>query len=146
MVASAAAADTGYFLEQDLNNDGIMDKIESGPSNLFGNGGGPFLVTLSQPEGKFVTQIVELHPKAASLQINGNKNQLWIYWRNSYNSGVLRTIQLDNTFKAQDIDIYFSEDRSGLTEKIFETIFHPDHLIKFLEIEGYTPPKYHWGK
>jgi len=146
LFSTVAAAESGYIYEKDLNGDGIIDKLESGPSGLFGSGGGPFLLTLSQPDGKFVSRVVGLHPKADSLHSNGSKSQIWGYWHHSADSGTLRAIQLDGSFKAQEMNLHFSPNRSGIATAIYKSIFNPAHLISFNKVENYTPPNYLWGK
>lgn len=60
-------AETGYVYEADLNPDGVSDYLSSGPKAMFGNAFGPFMLSLSRPDGTYSYKVIGLHPKAAAL-------------------------------------------------------------------------------
>ena len=142
----SAIAEIGYIFEADLNGDGFEDSIMSGPYGMFGNGGGPFLLSLSKADGTFAKQAIGLHPKAAALEKNGEKSKIWGYWHSSAKSGELGYTMLDGSFKTEYITLYFEPDTDGINRKIYELIFNKNQLIKFKKIENYIPPEYPWGK
>ncbi|MBN2789494.1 MAG: hypothetical protein JXR69_04850 [Candidatus Delongbacteria bacterium] len=139
-------AEHGYVFRGDLNEDGLIDSIKSGPSVMFGNGGGPFIIWLGQKDGNSLMKITGFHPKAVALEKNGSKSKLWNYNRAGASQGSLGYTILDSTFKKEFIHLDFNKEFSGLSSKIYKMFFREEYLIKFEYIDNYTPPEYHWGK
>lgn len=145
-VSSNVYAETGYIYETDFNGDGINDSLRSGPKAMFGNAGGPYMLSLSRGDGTFSQKIIRLHPLACALEMNGKYSRIWSYWRSSAGTGSLSYIMLDGTFKEKSISMYFSGDGTSLSRQLYDLIFEKNKIIKFKEIENYSPPKYEWGK
>ena len=145
------AADTGYVYTADLNGDGIEDSIRSGPSWLFGNGGGPFIVSISDGTAGFILREIEMHPMAASLDLVDGKPRIWTYWRTSCCDGTLSVTTLDKAFETSSVRLNFSEDSSSqsISREIYNGVFSNENRIDFTTIENYDPPpplRGEWGK
>jgi hypothetical protein len=149
--SAAVQAETGYVFEGDLNDDGVLDSIMSGPSELFGNGGGPFIVSLSNGSGGFNRKEIGLHPKAAALDLVKGHPRIWGFWHLSCCEGTLSITTLDEKFETQTIQLYFSGDQGypTVSQNIYNAIFEGKSLIKFKTVENYqvpTPLRGEWGK
>ena len=147
----AANAQTGYVYSGDLNGDGILDTIKSGPSELFGNGGGPFVLSLSDGKGGFLLRDIGLHPEAVALDFVEGHPRLWSYWRMSCCDGSLGVTTLDASFKTETISLNFGKGVSEptISRNIYESIFRPENRIVFTFVENYEPPlplSGEWGK
>lgn len=146
-----ANAQTGYVYTGDLNADGIADTIQSGPSELFGNGGGPFIVSLSDGKGGFRRAVVALHPQAVALDQAGGHPRLWTYWRSSCCAGTLGITVLDSTFETRTIPLDFGPDPQAptLSRAVYDGVFRDAYRIVFERVDGYQPPPAiggEWGK
>ncbi len=139
-------AEMGYVYKGDLNRDGKIDSLMSGPSAMFGNGGGPFLMSLSTPNGKNVQYVVGLHPMATALERNGAHSRLWSYWHMSADEGVLSCMTLDGRFKSEAVTLYFNGGDDDLSKRMYDLVFNKEFRIVFDEFQNYTPPEYEWGK
>jgi hypothetical protein len=146
-----ALGDVGYTFQGDLNGDGIPDSIMSGPSELFGNAGGPFIVSLSSSNEGFMREEVFLHPKAAALEVVPGHYRLWAYHRLGCCEGTLNITTLDGNFHTSSIQLYFTGNRDSLSpsEEAYRAIFSGRSLLQFKMVENYqVPPPLHgeWGK
>ncbi|WP_444888232.1 hypothetical protein [Microbulbifer sp. JMSA008] len=145
LFASQVRADYGYTYSGDLNGDGIADRIMSGPSAMFGNSGGPFIIYLSKADGTYINKVVAFHPKAIAFEkYESGRNSLWGYWRHGTRQGTLFKLSLDGEFKVESITI--NPIGSNLSSGIYSTVFDKNSLLKIKRVEGYMPPDYPWGK
>ena len=138
-----ARAETGYVFESDINNDGVMDSIVSGPSELFGNAGGPFIISLSNGKDGFIKKVLGLHPSAVAIDVANGHPRIWTYWRSSCCFGSLVVTTLGKQFKEEHIDLYFGEswDSPTVSRDIYHAIFQGKYAIKFKTVENYSVPK-----
>lgn len=127
-----AFSETGYVFSGDLNGDGIDDTLESGPSSMFGNAGGPFLLTLSS-DNTFVFKVLGFHPHAISLEKHKNGNKLWSYWRLSSNNGSLRSVFLDENFKEEHVHIQSGNSGTVQGNRIYKALFNEKYLLKMIK-------------
>ena len=139
-------AEIGYVYEADLNGDGVSDSLRSGPKAMFGNAFGPFMLSLSKPDGTSTKKVIGLHPRAAALESNGQESRIWGYIRGGLDEGGLCYTKLDGTFEEGCIDMYLNKKDNSLSREFYDLIFDENKAIKFKEIENYVPPKYEWGK
>jgi len=151
LVCGVSNADTGYVYSGDLNGDGVADSIRSGPSDLFGNGGGPFVVSISDGSGGFIARDIGLHPLAVSLDLVTGHPRLWTYWRSSCCGGTLSVTTLDEKFETYFVPLEFGEDFSSPTASrdVYNSIFSTERRIEFEVVADYEPPpplRGEWGK
>ena len=147
----------GLVYNGDLNNDGIADKIESGPSGMFGAQGqnGPFILTLS------------VGGKSKKIGLGGTgiwileryKNFLrfWGYNHLSASSGYMGYSQINlvsgELEKSERMLIYTGDGGTELGNLLGATIFENDKLEKChcSKVKDYQPPELNelgeeWGK
>jgi hypothetical protein len=149
VLATKSYSDEGDVYKGDLNGDGVIDKIESGPSYMFGNGGGPFLVTLSGPKNDVKKSIIGAHIGALYLERHQRGNQLWGYWHMSAFEGELFTISLDGKFIRNSVKIYTGKidlGDSDMGKMILDSVKSKASKIDFDYIEDYVLPEASWGK
>jgi len=75
-------AETCFTYIGDLNCDGVNHHIQTGPSSLFGNGGGPCVLTVSTPSGTIKKQVISCGRTGIYLERSLNKykpSRLWHY-------------------------------------------------------------------
>jgi hypothetical protein len=145
-IFSNAYAEIGYVYEADLNGDGISDSLRSGPNAMFGNAFGPFMLSLSKPDGTFVKKVIGLHPRATALESNGQESRIWGYIRGGLDEGSLCYTKLDGSFEENCIDMYLGKKDNHLSRELYDLILDENKIVKFIEIENYVPPKYEWGR
>jgi hypothetical protein len=95
-------ADTGFTYTGDLNGDGLDDFIKSGPSSLFGKGGGPCVLSVSVSKNKYKKEVITCTQSGLILEQSTNKYQpsrLWLYSSFTAGEGSLSTVTLDGNFK-----------------------------------------------
>lgn len=148
---SPAFAQTGYVFKGDLNGDGVEDSIMSGPPEMFGNAGGPFVVTLSARDGGALVQTLFLHPEAVSLDFQEGNPRLWTYSRSSCCGGNLSAIRLAEGFEVESIRLDFDQDgaSASMSRDVYEAVFHASRRIRFDVVDHYEPPPPpggEWGK
>ncbi|WP_188662697.1 hypothetical protein [Arenimonas soli] len=151
LVSGEAGVGTGYVHTGDLNGDGVPDSIMSGPSGLFGNGGGPFIVSLSDGKGGFRRIELALHPQAVALDQAGGHPRLWTYWRSSCCAGTLSVTTLDGSSAPQHIPLDFGQDPGAptLSRALYDSVFRESNRIAFERVDNYQPPPPlggEWGK
>lgn len=146
-ISQLSIAGSGYVFTGDLNGDGVEDSIKSGPLGLFGNAGGPFMVSLSKSDGTFVRKVIGFHINAIALETNeAGINNLWGYWRGGSQQGSLFKVSLDGNFKHEGIAINVGINGSDIGSSLYSSIFNNQHLLKLKKVENYLPPDYPWGK
>jgi len=152
-ISTNSFADYGFTYKGDLNGDGIDDYIYSGPSSLFGNGGGPCLIKVSVTI-KYKQKIIHCGNREGMLVDFGNDwkpARLWIYARINVGEGVISTITLDGEFKSEGMTVYpgHSGSPESIDSLILKAIQDKGKYIKFEQVENnYTPPELscEWGK
>ena len=132
-------ADTGYVYEGDMNNDGIADTLQSGPSSLFGKGNGPFVLKLSVNNNEYNSTIIILNVNGFYLERTTKGNRIWSYYPVSMERGILRSTELNSNFSIVDKEFSVNDNRlrAVLTEK---------YLVKFRVVEDYNVPQHPCGK
>jgi hypothetical protein len=151
LFSSSAYAETGYVFEGDLNGDGIPDSIMSGPSKLFGNAGGPFIVSLSDGKGHFIRKETALNPDLTAFDPAEGHPRIWGYWHVSSSEGVLSATTLDEAFETKTINLYGDnpESDTSMSAAIFNAVFNKKTIMKFRKVKNYKlPPPLasEWGK
>lgn len=154
LVPFSVFAETGFVYKGDLNGDGIDDHIQSGPQDLFGNAGGPCVVTVSVSPTEHKKGIVSCGPGGILLEKSINKmwpSRLWDYGRISAGEGTIMTITLDGKFTTEHITLYsmaHGDDSIGIA--ILKAVRGKAQFIKFDQVENYAPPEnpcgVQWGK
>lgn len=144
-------AETGFGFSGDLNGDGIDDQIQSGPSSLFGNAGGPCVLTVSVSVGESNKKIVNCNRAGMILEKSDYKfipSRLWNYGRHSAGEGTVSAVVLDGSFKTEYLTLYIGgEDSIGSS---ILAALKKGVPIKFQQLDNYTPPQtpcgLEWGK
>lgn len=150
---SAFAEEFGFVGEIDLDNDGVVDRIQSGPMSMFGNGGGPLIVTLSanggSPEKNY---LIGGSTKFAVERFGAERPiRLWSYWHLGSSEGVLTgfTFTKDEMTK-QNLRIYLGATGSTISESITASIFKDENVFALERVSPYTVPPHpdghEWGK
>ena len=150
----SAYSDTGFYFNGDLNGDGIDDSIQSGPSEMFGSGGGPCVLTVSILNGASKKEIISCHISGIILEESTDKfkpSRLWQYSRFNPGEGSISSITLDGDFKVQSMTLYLDTTSvEGIGTGILKAIKEKGRLIKFEQDEDYVPPDnpcgVQWGK
>ncbi len=137
------ADEFGLVGEIDLNNDGLLDRIESGPRALFGQGGGPFVVTITGngvvPDKSYV--VSGNGRFAVERGGAGRPVRLWAYWRMSCCDGVLASYVFSHDgMEQQSITISPGDGGTAVGRAIYRSIFNADTLLNLKRISPYTPP------
>lgn len=145
-LAQTTPAGSGYRYSADLNGDGLADSIVSGPAEMFGNGGGPFLLSLSLGDSEFTRHVVLLHPQAVAWERNGRHSRLWSYHRSGASAGSLSSLSLDGRFERQTIRLQLDPDESGLNRALYALLFAGEHKLEFDPVQAHVPPDWPWGK
>jgi hypothetical protein len=134
----------------DINRDGVADKIASGPGELFGNGGGPFVVTLGSRKGPPKQFVLNLHRLAATVENTATATRIWSYWHLSGRSGDLCVDTLTDKTSRQCITIYAGDGGTAMGNALVERIFSKGQRLEFKDVEPYVPPPHpdgrEWGK
>ena len=150
---SSVADDYGYVGEIDLDGDGAMDTIQSGPSSMFGNAGGPMVVTLRETAESAQKQyLIAANSRFAVEHIGvGRAIRLWSYWRVSSREGVLSAFTFTKSeLKQENIRVYLAQSKSGISTSIVATIFDAENLFELEYVSPYTVPPHptenQWGK
>lgn len=155
LVPLTAFAETGFVYKGDLNGDGIEDFIQSGPSDLFGNAGGPCVVSVSVSPKEHKKGLVECNPWGFLHEKSNDKmrpSRYWNYWRYGGGVGSISVTTLDGNFKTQAISLYdvFGSEDDTLGNAILKAVKEKTQLIRFEQVVNYTPPKQpcgaEWGK
>jgi len=148
----AALAESGYVGKLDLNGDGIDDLIESGPSYMFGTGGGPYSISIMDKDGNRTKQyLIGGHHRFAVERV-GKTTTIWAYWHLSVDSGTLMSHSFTgDQYKKETIDIKSKNTSTRATRKIIQAIFTDENLLPMKKIEnGYqvppNPSGLEWGK
>lgn len=114
---------------------------------MFGNGGGPFIITIS-PKGKpSLKKVVGLHPKLVRLELVKGKPRIWSYWHSSAFSGSLLCITLDGKFEEEYVTL-LSNSENSFGSEVFDVIFSKHKLLTFNFVENYQVPAHptsEWG-
>jgi len=149
LVPSTLLADTGFMYKGDLNGDGIEDLIQSGPSQFFGQAGGPCVISVSVAPKKYKKGLVSCSPWGFSLEKSKNKmwpSRYWSYWRHTLGEGSFTATTLDGQFTVQTITLYDTVSDDALGKAINDRT----QLIKFEQVDNYVPPEHPcgapWGK
>jgi hypothetical protein len=149
LLTTPLSAESGYEYHGDLNADGIPDSIVTGPAELFGTGGGPLVITLSQPGGKTKVMSISGKPGVIALE-KGPIPRLYLYLHNSARTGNLVQQDLAGDFASHTIAMQGEDGGTELGDQIFAVIFAKPNLLTFTEVPNYTPPPnpdgQEWGK
>jgi hypothetical protein len=155
LVPLTAFADTGFVYKGDLNGDGIEDSIQSGPSGLFGNAGGPCVVSVSVSPKEYKKGMVDCSSWGFLLERSTNKlwpARYWSYMRHGGGQGSIGATTLDGKFTTQYITLYdmMGAEADTLGKAILKVVNEKAELIKFDQVDNYTPPEQpcgaQWGK
>ncbi|NND65077.1 MAG: hypothetical protein HKM24_03835 [Gammaproteobacteria bacterium] len=127
--SNAVLAADNLVYEADLNNDGIMDSISS--VEIYGSAVSDyFKISISQADGEPCEKIIQLHPKAAVLELSRQGNRLWRYLRGSARSGTLIATSLDGSFAEESMILTFDGEETP-SQAIYDTLFTADRLLPF---------------
>ena len=140
----------GWVYYGDLDLDGKDDSLVSGPANMFGNAGGPYILSLTSVGKNFD---IAGHGSWAVERHDGNL-RLWNYWHLSSGEGSLGYLEIDTkTGMASNssLIIYAGDSGTDLGNKLYNAVYDNKNLISATRIENYTPPKLNangleWGK
>ena len=123
--------------------------LESGPQELFGNGGGPFLITILWNNGTKTQKLTQLHPSAIAIE-RGTVTRIWGYLHSSSTEGALTTIDLVNGLPERQITINSDGNGSDFGNSIYAVVFSVDRVLKLEKILDYKTPERadgaEWGK
>lgn len=139
----AHAGEFGMVGEFDLNGDGIIDRIQSGPRELFGQSGGPFVVTLGE-NGTLPEKSYLIHGNGRFVIETGNDNgptRLWSYGRISCCEGILASyVFTSDGMEQQQITINPGDGGSDVGRANYRSIFSEENLLPLKRISPYSPP------
>lgn len=128
----------------DINNDGIVDKLESDDLSNYGSGGGKYLLTLSST-GKSTKHVIEgnglFRAEVPPQESQESWVRIWSYWHMSAVSGYLTCVYLSNG-QATNEKILISTGDGGteLGNAVYNTVLQKDHLLQFTKIDNYIVP------
>jgi len=109
-VLTIAAGAEGWQYAGDLNGDGVSDHIKSGPPELFGNAGGPFVVELSKPDGSYQAHAIFAHrlcmAHEAVESAEGVEVVIWTYRRWGSEEGRLIRYELGDELEVSHLTIH----------------------------------------
>jgi hypothetical protein len=149
LTCTAVPAAEGWQYTGDLNADGTPDTIRSGPQNLFGNAGGPFVVRLSRLNGTHREHAIFAHRLCMAPELVGQKNSptliLWTYHRSNAYEGRLVRYEFGEKPKITKISIY---PKSPVGKALYAAI--TASRLTLVKIPNYTVPSNpsgeQWGK
>jgi len=139
---SWAYAEKGYVWEGDLNGDGRIDKIQSGPMEFFGRNG-PYIIRLSKGKDSWIEQIVTFGHSGINLAVEkyGSPDfRLWSYVGISAGEGMISILTMEDEIKSDGFYIFAGDQGTDLGRAIFKAIFTKDRLLQFKEIDNYIVP------
>lgn len=145
-------SEEGWVYTGDLNGDGIDDTIESGAAELFGKAGGPFVISISNPDGTIQKSVVFAHPHCIAPEPvdEGEMTNIfiWTYSRLSNREGKLVRYNLLDSKATQSITIRPGDAGTNLGNSIYQALL--THRIQLNRVEDYTVPPHpnghQWGK
>ncbi len=147
------AEEYGYVGEIDLDGDGVNDTIESGPMSMFGNGGGPLIVTLSANAATEAKKyLIAANTRFAVESIGpGRPIRLWSYWRLGSGEGTLSSFVFTKSgLVKEDVRIFVGEVETTISSGIIAAIFNDESIFDLKRVSPYrTPPhptESQWGK
>ena len=147
------ADEFGLVGEIDLNNDGVIDRIQSGPSDLFGQAGGPLVVTLSENGNSPAKSYVIEGNGTFAIERTGTGEpiRLWSYWRMSCCQGVLSSFVFTHDgMEQQHIKINPGDSGTAIGRAVYNGIFDQENLFALKHVSPYSPPPnpsgLEWGK
>lgn len=149
-------AEDGLVYIGDINRDGVLDKIVSGPSGMFGAQGqnGPFILTLSMNGNNKDISI----GGSGDWVIERSKEwiRLWSYAHSSSTSGNIGYYEIslwDGTRKSGgSLSISTGDGGTDLGNGIYSSVFNEkNEHISCKIVHDYVPPKFdvdgkEWGK
>ena len=138
-------AEVGWRYVGDMNADGVPDRLESGPQELFGNAGGVYLLTLSSDKGpqrfllhggwKFVPEVMNDEYRTF---------RLWTFMRSGLSGGSLICHSIiDGKVTTTGLAVVHSPEGSitpSISDKLQEAVFSSKPVCNPTEIKNYTPP------
>lgn len=151
--SNASADEFGFVGEIDLDNDGVVDRVQSGPMEMFGNGGGPVIVTLrangDSPEKNY---LIAADTRFAVEEFAGHHPiRLWSYWSTGNSAGVLTCFTFTKgELKTQQLDIFLGGTGSEISKSIIAKIFKKENRFDLKRVSPYAVPPHpdglQWGK
>jgi hypothetical protein len=149
----AGAEEYGFVGEIDLDNDGIKDHIQSGPSSMFGNGGGPIVVTLSATvDSPSKSYVIAAYDRFAVEKFGADRPvRLWSYWHISSSEGIVTGFTFTKSeMTRQSLRIYTGGLGSQISHSIAASIFREENIFQLDRVNPYTVPPHpaghEWGK
>ncbi len=144
--AAELPGEEGYRYATSINGEALLQ--ESGPQRLFGNAGGPFLLTLIRKAEAPLRRVIALHPLAAALE-DGDRPKLWGYWRLGGHEGRLFSISLRDATEAALL-INPGDGGTAMGNALYAGAFAEERRITFSVVRDYRAPALssgeEWGK
>lgn len=145
MLRPLFAAERGWVYAGDLDGDGIADSIRSGPEEIFGRGGGPFLLTITGAEGEPDRHAMLWASGAFVFALDpGTEHwspRLWSYTRVEPRHGAVGYIDLDQEMAEGGLMVRAGDDGREIDAAICDAIFDQAHQITLQEVQDYRPPE-----
>lgn len=149
----AYAEEYGFMGEIDLNNDGIRDQIRSGPSSMFGNGGGPLVITLSaNGDSPSKSYVIGANVSFAVERFGSERPvRLWSYWHVNSSEGIVTCFTFTKSeMIQQNLRIYTGGTGSEISRSIAADIFKEENTFTLERVSPYNVPPHpaghQWGK
>ena len=140
----------GWVYYGDIDLDGKEDSLVSGPTTMFGNAGGPYILSLTSVGKKFD---IAGHGEWA-IERHDDNLRLWSYSHLSSGEGSLGYFEINiksGKFSNCSLIIYAGDSGTDLGNKLYDVVYDAKNMISATRIENYTPPKLNasgleWGK
>jgi len=141
--ASLLLAEKGYVWEGDLNGDGRIDTIQSGPMSHFGNRGGPYVLRVSKGKDGWVEHVIGFgHMGNIAVEKLGTPDfRLWGYHGHSAGEGGIFVLTIGDQLTSEGITIFAGDQGTDLGRDLYNAVFKKERMLTFKIVDNYEVPR-----